>query len=134
MIVSIAEAVKRSPQHPFRLVKAPPPRDQALLDLGDCQVRTILRITTLRPISKTKTPLAADLASTCEYHAGAPAAARADHPHATPAKMHGRGCNPNLGSHVETVASGQFHFEHSASASCSYQAHLCLAVCQVEAR
>src|SRR5262245_6743274 len=80
MVILVTEAMERAPSHPSRLIKAAPPRNQALLDLCNRQVRAVLRIATLRSISNTKTAPAADLTPTCEPDAGAPAAARADHP------------------------------------------------------
>jgi hypothetical protein len=44
VVVAIAKAVKRPPQHPLWLVEAAALCDQALLDLRDCQVRTIFRV------------------------------------------------------------------------------------------
>jgi hypothetical protein len=69
MVVAVTEAVKRPQQHSLRLVKAAPPCDLALLDLGEGQLSSILRIVTLGPISNTKTTPAADLILTCEHHA-----------------------------------------------------------------
>jgi Protein of unknown function (DUF3363) len=106
MIVAITEAMEGAPKHSLRLVEATPPRNQAVLYLGNCQVRTILRIPTLRSIPNTTTAPAADLTRTGKHHAGAPTAAGADHPHATPAELEGCARETNLSGDVE--ASGKF--------------------------
>src|SRR5262245_16144002 len=49
-------------------------------------------------------------------------APRADHPHATPAEVHGRGGEPNPRGHVEAVP-GKFQLEHSTLAD-SFDAQL----------
>jgi hypothetical protein len=111
MIIAVTEAMERAPEHCPRLVEAAAPRDWAPLDLGDCQVRAIFRIATLRPISNTKTAPAADFAVAGEYHARPPVAARADHPHATHPKVQGCGRELNSSGYVEAMAGGQFHLE-----------------------
>jgi hypothetical protein len=69
MVVAIAEAVKRSPQHPLWLVETATPRDEALLEFRDCQVCTIPRVATLGSISNTKTmPAGADRFPAIEHY------------------------------------------------------------------
>jgi hypothetical protein len=133
MIVAIAETVKRPPQHSLWLVKAAPSGDQALLDLGDGQVGTILRIGALRSIPNTKAAPATDLAPASKHHPYAPTAPRADHPNPTPTKVQGCGREPNLSCQFEAVLAGQCHLKHSAFTSCGYEAYLCRAVGQVKA-
>src|SRR5262245_9162086 len=41
MIVAIAEAMERPPEHALRLIEAAPARNQALLDFGNRQVRAV---------------------------------------------------------------------------------------------
>ena len=62
MIVAVTEAMERAPEHSLRLIEAAAPRDQALLDLGDCQVCTVLRIPTF-PRDETEALLAAQMAA-----------------------------------------------------------------------
>ena len=62
MIVAVTEAMERAPEHSLRLIEAAAPRDQALLDLGDCQMRTIFRIPTF-PKDETEALLAAQMAA-----------------------------------------------------------------------